>query len=137
MPGAVREIQQTKGETRFLVSLHRGSFPLVIPFTGAGKHGYYLRDLKVKWRHEARSPDIPALGIGEQAGTPQPLWLPHSSAPWAEPLSSMLGHWIHPLAVGALSVEPGLGSDIPGPFHPKPFQEPTIPAGHGATRSHR
>lgn len=85
MPGAVREIQQTKGETRrFLVSLHRRSFPLVIPVTGAGKHGFYLRDLKVKWRHEARSPDTPALGIGEQAGTPQPLWLPHTSAPWAK-----------------------------------------------------
>lgn len=38
----------------------------------------------MKWRHEARSPDIPVPGIGEQAGTPQtPLAPPH--------LCSMLG----------------------------------------------
>lgn len=90
----------------------------------------------MKWRHEARSPDTPALGIGEQAGTPPiPLAPPHlcsvGKAPcWAT--GSIL--W---LVVGALSMEPGLGSDIPGPFHPKPFQDPTIPAGHGASRSHR
>lgn len=36
----------------------------------------------MKWRHEARSPDTPVLGFGEQAGTPKPLWLPHISAPW-------------------------------------------------------
>lgn len=63
MPRAVRKIQQRKGETRrFLVSLHEDLSPLVILVTGAGKHSYYLWDLKVKWRHASRSPDILALG---------------------------------------------------------------------------
>lgn len=83
--------------------------PLVILVTGAGKHGYYLRDLKVKWRHTSRSPDVPAPQAGgEQAGTPPPqnLWLTHASSPWVKPLNHTLGHWIPPLVVLPAAWEP-------------------------------
>lgn len=97
-PGAVREIQQTKGESRiFLVSLLQDLSPLVILVTGAGKHGYYLRDLKVKWRHVSRSPDVPASwarGSRQGQGPLRPLRLTHTSPPWVQPSYPTLSGWI-------------------------------------------
>lgn len=102
MAGAVRGIQQTKGERRsFLVSLCQGSFPISHSCHRSWQTPLVFEGSQSGMEAQVQEPHhpCPAGYRGSMQGSSHPLCLTQASSPWIKPLYPMLGGWIPPLLV--------------------------------------